>query len=112
MRRISPKSTFSVLYGDRLAARVFGGRKENEDSEILSDRVEAVVQESWHKDERARFYREMFVAELDVGAALCDIVDFIFGMRLLRVCSACGELIESSAYSGDAQELVIEIARI
>jgi len=100
MGRISPKSTFQCYYVGVGSERSTRGREEDEDGEILSDRVESGDLAGRHGDEGARFYGEMFVAQVECGRVLVRYSRFRLRMRLLRVDSACGELIESRTYSG------------
>ena len=90
--------------------RIFGRREEDDDGKVFGDAVKAMLDVGGDKDQGASLNRGIFFADANLPFAAHDIVQFILGMRLLRVGGAGGEFIESGAHGGNAQEFVIELA--
>ena len=65
--------------------RIFCRGKEDEKCQVFCNRVKPVLNAGIHKDERPCFNCATLCAYLDEATTTDDIVNFIFGMRLLWI---------------------------
>jgi hypothetical protein len=91
-----------------LSTRVFGGREENQNREILDDTVKSVLHVGCHIDDRTRLDRLVLVSHSNVSASADHIIDFILRMRLLWISSIGRQAIKADAERRDAQKLQVE----
>ena len=68
-----------------------GRREEHQDGQFLGDGVESVLDPLTHVNYRAGCNRPVLVSNPDHATALYHVVDFIFGVWLLRIGLTCGQ---------------------
>src|SRR6266699_4462798 len=69
--------------------RIFCRREEDENGQVLGDRVKAVLNVCLHKHHRPGFDRPAFVVYLDGSTPADDVVDFIFSVWFLLIDGSC-----------------------
>ena len=71
--------------GGGLALGVFGGGEEDEEGEVFGDFVKEMFLVGGDEEDGTGHYVLGFVFELEFCMAGDDVVDFVFGVRLLGV---------------------------
>src|SRR5579883_2504059 len=92
--------------------RIFRRREEDQDHQILGDRVKAMFDVRAHEDYCTRLHSSILLAYLDGAAPADDIVDFIFCMWLLQIDSTSGELVQPHTEGRNAQKFQVRVNRL
>ena len=74
--------------------------------------MESVLDAGFYEDYAAGFDRTVFVGYTDGGAATHDVVNFVLGVRLLRVNATCGQRVKAHTERRHPQELQVRPARL
>ena len=86
--------------------------EDDEEDQTLADGVEAMVYASAHENDRAGMYGTVLLGYLYLSATAYDVVDFVFGVRPLRVGLARFEKVQAHAQMlGRCEEFKVTFAQ-
>src|SRR5215208_587132 len=91
--------------------RTLSRSEEDEHRQVLRDVMEAMRHRRGHEDDRAGDDVAYLLADCDLPRAGHDVVDLVFGVRLLEIRLAGCEDVQADAQIGDGQKLEIGAGR-
>src|SRR5437773_7627213 len=104
--RPSPESRASVT------RRSLRRREEDENPQLLGDRVKPMGHPRRREDDAARLHPAVLVAHANGRSAADDVIDLVLSVRLLRIDAASREDVQADAEGGPAEEFEIELAAL
>src|SRR6266516_3028878 len=102
----SPDSRASIT------RRALRRREEDENPQLLGDRVKPMGHPRRHEDDAARLHLAVLVAHANGRSAGDDVIDLVLPVRLLRSDAASRADVQADAEGGRAKEFEIELAAL